>query len=79
MLSAFDPPQTSLESPAHGVAHPEVGAPPLSIEFPQKHWLPNSMPAYRYPPAWHAAWHFSTVFPATLYDVLRVRALVESE
>ncbi|RHZ63639.1 uncharacterized protein CDV56_109291 [Aspergillus thermomutatus] len=26
------------------------------------------MPAYRYPPASQAAWHFSTVFPAILYE-----------
>ncbi|GFF42389.1 beta-1,3-glucan-binding protein [Aspergillus lentulus] len=49
MLRAFDPPQTSVESPAQGVAQLDVSTPPLSNEFPQKHYVPNSMPAYRYP------------------------------
>lgn len=79
-LSALEPPQIWEASAAQGVSHPDATGPALFwIPVPQKHWVPNSMPAY-VKPAWaQVAWHACTVFPDTRMDVLSVRWLVSSE
>lgn len=45
---ALGPPQELVESPAQALLQVlwAMGAPALSIELSQKHWLPNSVPAY---------------------------------
>jgi hypothetical protein len=81
MLIALDPPQISAEFWGHAMLQLDesMGAALFMIAVPQKHCVPNSMPAKVKPRFWQVDWHASTVPPETSSEVLRARADVLSE